>query len=256
MTNKILTANEDGVFRVRFNNPEKKNALLPEMYIALNEAFDTFNEDKTCRVMVLEGEGDAFTSGNNMASFLMLQNADPEAENPTLNLMKKAATCEKPLIAAVNGPAVGLGTTLLFSFDLIYAAESAFFLTPFVNLGIVPEAGTTRLMPQALGWQAASEFLLTGEKISAQRADEMGLVNKILAPEELEAYALEKARLIASKPPSSMRHTKRLMKGDQSSLLQLMDEEMKVIAECGKSDEMKEAVSAFLEKRPPDFSKF
>ena len=256
MTDKIVTSIEDGILRVRFNRPDKKNALLPEMYQALDEAFDQLAEDKTCRVMLLEGSTEAFTAGNDVASFMAVRQRDPSAPNPTLSLMKKAATSKKPLIASVSGPAVGLGTTLLFSFDLVYASETAYFKTPFVDLGIVPEAGTTMLMPGFLGWHAAAEMLLTGDNITAERAREMGFVNKIVPAEELEETALAMARKLTEKPAAALRLTKELMKGEQSALLELIEREMRILAECVHSPETEEAVKAFMEKRPPNFKQF
>ncbi len=254
MTDKIELREEDGILRVAFNHVEKKNSILPEMYVALNEAFDRAANERSIRALLLESRGDIFTAGNDMASFLDLQ--DQSQTNPTLKWMKQAALSEKPLIAAVNGPAIGIGVTILCSFDLVYAAEEATFLTPFVNLGAVPEAGSSMLMPGSLGWQRAAEFLLTGEKVSARRAYDMGLVNKVVPRAELEETALAAARNIASKPPESVRLTKKLMKGDTTALIDWIDHEMVMFGERAQSEELREAVGAFLEKRKPDFSRF
>ncbi|WP_306253984.1 enoyl-CoA hydratase [Parvularcula sp. IMCC14364] len=256
MTDKIVVHEDRGILRVRINHPEKKNSLLPEMYVALCDAFRRAEETKSVRVLLLEGEGDMFTAGNDMSSFLAIKDADKNQENPSMTLMKLAALAQKPVVAAVNGPAVGIGITLLSSVDLVYAAEEARFLAPFVNLGIVPEAGTTMLMPQFLGWQAAAEILLTGDWISAERACEMGLVNRVVPLADLEETAMAACLNIASKPPESVRLTKQMMRGDTSALMARIEYEMTVLAQCAESDEMKEAVMAFLEKRKPDFSKF
>ena len=255
MANLIEINAEDGILRVAFNRPDKKNAILPEMYEALAGAFENFSKDKRLRVLLLEGRGDTFTAGNDMASFFTPDHADLDSF-PTFRLMKAALECDKPLVAAVNGPAVGIGATLLLHFDYIVAAEGATFHMPFVNLGAVPEAGSSQLLPAAIGWRGAAEFLIAGDRVGADRAFQLGLINKVVSASALTSSALSVARRIAERPPEAVRQTKRLMKGDTAPVEQLMREEMMAFAERIKSAEMREAVTAFLQKRKPDYSRF
>jgi len=255
MTEQIDITTQDGILRIAFNRPEKKNAILPDMYRSLADAFERFEKDNKLRVLLLEGRGDTFTAGNDMASFFAPEPDDLDSF-PTFRLMMAAARCDKPLVAAVNGPAVGIGVTLLLHFDFILAAEGATFQTPFVNLGAVPEAGSSQLFPAAIGWRGAAEFLIAGDRMTAARAEQLGLINRVVSPGALTDQALAVARRIAERPPEAVRQTKRLMKGDHMPGMEaLMREEMMKFGERIKSAEMQEAVSAFLQKRKPDFSK-
>jgi enoyl-CoA hydratase/carnithine racemase len=257
MSDQVLIREENNVLRVAINNPEKKNSLTKEIYEGLIAAFDQAESTPSVRVLLLESAAEGiFSAGNDMESFLQIKNHDGKSEVPSLTLMKRAALAKKPLIAAVNGAAIGLGTTLLLSFDLIYASEEARFKTPFVNLGAVPEAGSSRLLQEFVGRQAAAEMLLLGDFISAQRAYEMGLVNKIVPQAELEETALAAARTIAGRPPEAVHITKELMRGDTAPLIELIEKEMRLFGEQARSPELEEAVMAFLQKREPDFSKF
>ena len=254
MSNLIETAEDGGILRVALNRPDKKNALLPGMYAALAETFERFNTDDSLRVLMLEARGDAFCAGNDMSSFVTPD--DNDLDNfPTWRVLAAAIRSDKPLVAAVNGPAVGIGATLLLHFDYVIASENATFHMPFVNLGAVPEGGASLLLPQAIGWRGAAEFLLAGDKMPARRAWQLGLINHMVEKERLETETLAAARRIADKPPQAVRQAKRLMKGDVEPVLSHMREEFIQFGERIKSAEMREAVTAFLQKRKPDFSK-
>ena len=242
-----------GVLRVGLARSEKKNALSLSMYEALNAAFDQAQREHEVKVLLIHGLPQVFTAGNDLEDFLK----QPMDEySPVLGFLRRLATCEKPLMAAVNGFAVGIGTTLLLHCDLVYAADDAKFALPFVNLGLCPEAGSSWLLPRLAGHAQAAEKLFFGEAFTADEALHIGLVNKVLPPAEVLPYALARAERLAQQPAASLRATKRLLKAEeQTALLARMDEEAKLFRQMLTSPAAQEAMSAFLEKRKPDFSK-
>jgi len=251
----ILTERGDGVLRIEFNRPEKKNAITAAMYGALAEALVAADADDAVRVVLIHGKPDAFTSGNDLGDFLANPPRDENA--PTFRFLRAVSQFGKPLVAAVSGVAVGIGTTLLLHCDLVYAAGGTRFALPFVNLALVPEAASSFLLPRLAGWQRAAELLLLGEPFSDEKAREIGLVNEIVAPEALLDTAMAAARKLAQKPPGALRLTKSLMKQGLIAEIGLaMTREGKVFAERLNAPEAKEAFNAFLEKRKPDFSRF
>jgi len=224
------------------------------MYGALADALAGAADDPAVRVVLIQGHETVFSAGNDIGDFL--NNPPAGLDSPVFRFLKGIATFPKPLIAAVCGPAVGVGTTLLFHCDLVYAGDNAAFSMPFVNLGLCPEAASSLLVPQMLGYHRAAEALLLGEPFMAEAALEVGLVNRVLPPTEANAYAHSVAAKLAAKPLSSLIETKRLMKKGQSELV------LKTIAEEGASfgrmlrePAAKEAFGAFMERRKPDFSK-
>ena len=256
MTDRIHITEESGILRVAINWPEKKNALSEEMYEALTEAIERTDREDSLRVLLLESHAEGmFTAGNEMSSFLSPAPRSAEKKNASWRLMEAAARAEKPLIAAVNGPAIGIGATLMMHFDFVYAVPDAYFLMPFTRIGIVPEAGASLLVPRYYGRQAAAEFMLAADTISAERGYDMGFVNRVVAPEDLLPTALATAETLMSRAPEALRLTKKLIKGDTDELIERIDLEMRTLGTTLQGGEVKEAVTAFMQKRKPDFSK-
>ena len=249
----ILTHTDGGVMTITLNRVDKKNSITAAMYGAMADALQAAAGDAAIRVAVLQGHETVFSAGNDIGDFL---NKPPAGENsPVFRFLRGIAAFPKPLLAAVCGPAVGVGTTLLFHCDLVYAGDNAAFSMPFVNLGLCPEAASSLLVPQMLGYHRAAEALLMGEPFMAEAALEVGLVNRVLPPTEANAHAQAQARKRAAKPIGSLVETKRLMKKGQAALLtQQMDEEGASFRRLLGEPAAKEAFSAFLERRKPDFS--
>ena len=245
----------DRVQTIRFNRPEKKNALKSDMYAAMTEAL--LNGDASADVTshLFIGSGGVFTAGNDIAEFLERSKGGAALGMPVAGFIRGLATVKKPMIAAVDGLAVGIGTTLLFHCDLVYATPSASLRTPFLDLGLVPEAGSSLLAPQRMGYARAFELLVLGEPFSAERAREAGIVNAIVPAGELEATARKAAARLASKAPEALALSRRLMRGDPSAIVARVDEEVKIFGARLSSPEAREAFAAFMEKRKPDFTK-
>ena len=250
----ILTHIDAGVMTITFNRLDKKNSITSDMYAAMADAVAQASADASVRVVVFQGHETIFSAGNDIGDFL---NQPPSTQaSPVFRFLRGIATFEKPLLAAVAGPAVGIGTTLLFHCDLVYAGDNAAFSMPFVNLGLCPEAASSLLAPRMFGYHRAAEALLLGEPFFAEAAQEVGLVNRVVPPTEVNAVAQAQARKLAAKPLSSLIETKRLMKGgQQQEVLQKMDEEGQSFGRMLREPAAKEAFGAFMEKRKPDFSK-
>jgi len=250
----ILTHTDAGVMTITFNRLDKKNSITSSMYAAMADAVAEAAADPAVRVVVFQGHESIFSAGNDIGDFL---NQPPSTqESPVFRFLRGIATFEKPLLAAVAGPAVGIGTTMLFHCDLVYAGDNAAFSMPFVNLGLCPEAASSFLAPRMFGYHRAAEALLMGEPFFAEAAQEVGLVNRVVPPTEVNGYAQAQARKLAAKPLTSLIATKRLMKGgDQQAVLQKMDEEGQDFGRMLREPAAKEAFGAFMEKRKPDFSK-
>ena len=253
----ILTHVEAGVMTLTFNRVDKKNSITRAMYAALADGLERAAQDAAVRVALIQGDATVFSAGNDIGDF---QNAPadpgPREEQPVWRFLRAIATFPKPIVAAVCGPAVGVGTTLLLHCDLVYAGDNAAFALPFVNLGLVPEAGSSLLLPQMLGYHRAAEALLLGEPFMAEAALEVGLVNRVLPPTECNAVAQQQARKLAAKPLASLVETKRLMKGSQqAAVLARMDEEGQLFGRMLHEPAAREAFAAFAQRRKPDFSK-
>jgi len=250
----ILTHTDAGVMTITFNRLDKKNSITSSMYASMADAVAQAAADPAVRVVVFQGHESIFSAGNDIGDFL---NQPPSTqESPVFRFLRGIATFEKPLLAAVAGPAVGIGTTMLFHCDLVYAGDNAAFSMPFVNLGLCPEAASSYLAPRMFGYHRAAEALLMGEPFFAEAAQEVGLVNRVVPPTEVNGYAQAQARKLAAKPLSSLIATKRLMKGGyQQAVLQKMDEEGRDFGRMLREPAAKEAFGAFMEKRKPDFSK-
>ena len=249
----ILSHVENGVMTLTINRLARKNSLTAAMYTALADALERAQTDDAVRVVVLQGDESIFSSGNDIADFL---NTPPAGEDaPVFRFLRNIAAFSKPLVAAVCGPAVGIGTTMLFHCDLVYAGDNAAFSMPFVNLGLCAEGASSLLAPQMFGYHRAAEALLLGDAFYAEAALEVGLVNRVLPPSEANGYAQSVARKLAAKPLSSLVQTKRLMKkGQQAQVLQTMSEEGAVFGRMLLEPAAKEAFAAFLEKRAPNFN--
>jgi enoyl-CoA hydratase/carnithine racemase len=254
MTAHILTNSADSILQIRINRPEKKNALTLAMYRAMTEALASADANPAVRVVVISGTDGCFTSGNDLADFL--QSPGLDGDSPAFRFLQTLSTTSKPVIAAVTGLAVGVGVTMLLHCDLAYAADSATFQLPFVNLGLVPEAASSMLLPKMLGHQRAAELLLLAEKFDARTAQGLGLVNGVCPGNDLAAFVEQRATALAAKPPSSLRLTKALMKRYPESVPERMAEEGKQFARQLGSPEAREAMEAFMQRRKPDFSRF
>jgi enoyl-CoA hydratase/carnithine racemase len=245
----------DGVQTIRFARPEKKNALTSSMYAAMNEALARGDVSDAVAAHLFVGSGGIFTAGNDINDFLAETKVDGGLGDAVVQFIRMLPVVKKPMIAAVEGLAVGIGTTLLFHCDLVYAAPTAALVTPFLDLGIVPEAGSGLPAPLRMGYARAFELLVLGEPFPADRAREAGIVNAVVPSADLEETARKAARKLAGKPPEALALSRRLMRGDPSAIVARIDEEVKMFVDRLRSAEAKEAFSAFLEKRTADFSR-
>ena len=252
MTEHILETLDRGVLTLTLNRPERKNALTPAMYERLAYKLSTADADADVRVVVVTGAGDAFTSGNDLADFAGTPPAGPDS--PVFRFLRALVALEKPLVAVVNGTAVGVGVTMLLHCDLAFAAEGARFQLPFVNLGLVPEAASSLLLPALAGHLRASELLLLGERFDAAEAARIGLVNRVHPAAELVSKAGEKIRALADQPGEAVRLTKQLLKGGRRAEVDaVLAREGELFVQRLASPAAAEAFSAFFEKRRPDF---
>jgi enoyl-CoA hydratase/carnithine racemase len=252
---EILLDRHGAVERIQINRPAKRNAFTTAMYADMAAALAAAGADPTVRVIVLTGSGGFFSAGNDVQDFL--QNPPAGEHSPVWAFLQALAAMEKPIVAAVEGPAVGIGTTLLLHCDIVLAANTARFQLPFVDLGLVPEAGSSVLLPALAGYHKAAELLLLGAPFDAEAAERIGLVSRVVLPAELIPAAMAVAEALSHKPPASLRLTKRLVRrGTQGLLAEAMREEGRLFTERLTSPEAREALTAFLQKRKPDFSRF
>jgi enoyl-CoA hydratase/carnithine racemase len=252
MTDLVKISEADGVMEIVWNRPDKKNALSNAMYRAATAALARAAEDKSIRVVLLSSEGDSFTSGNDLADFAA---ASAGGEAPAAGAFIEAiAQFPKPLLAAVRGLAVGVGTTMLLHCDLVFVANEAKLTTPFVNLALVPEAASSLLMPARIGYARAFAMFALGEGFTGVQAAQLGLANAALPASDVIGAARDAARRLAQRPLGAVMATKKLMR-DGGSILNQLRTEGAVFAERLRSAEAMEAFTAFREKRAPDFSK-
>ena len=251
----VLISKANGILTITFNRPDKKNAITAAMYQTMADALKDAECDAGVRAILFTGKSEIFTAGNDLDDFL--KNPPQSTKSPVYQFIQDLSHATKPVIAAVSGLAVGIGTTLLLHCDLVYAADNAKFSMPFAKLGLCPEFASSLLLPQIAGYQRAAEKLMLGEAFSAQEAYTMGFVNKILPSAEVLAFAQVQAAKLVALPTSSLQATKRLMKGKQIAAIEAkIEEESKLFSEMLLSMEAKEAFTAFFEKRKPDFTKF
>lgn len=255
MSEALTHERSEGVVTITFNRPEKKNALTLAMYDALVDVLGAADEDPSVRAMIVRGEGGVFTAGNDLGDFM--KNPPTSMDSPVGRVIGLLPRLRKPLIAAVDGPAVGLGTTLLMHCDFVYCSDRARFKMPFVPLGLCPEAGSSYVLPRMAGRVKATELLLLGKGFDAATALDIGLVNEVLPADAVDARAREVALEVASLPPASVRLTKALIGQAQHDLLHAaMKREGDHFLARLRSPEAAEAMQAFFQKRAPDFSKF
>ena len=252
--NEIITERSGSILRVQLNRPTKKNAMTSSMYTTLADVFNIAAKDETIRVVLWHGAGDSFCAGNDVEDFL--KNPPGPGESPQAQLMNALVDLDKPLIAAVHGAAIGGGTTMLLHCDFVYAGESAQFRLPFVDLAMVPEFGSSCLIPARMGYIRAAQLILFGLPFDARRAADLGLVTQVVSDQSLLATATETAQKLARKPAGALQASKRLMKRSfreqTRAAIKLENEEFSAQV---RSEDAKEALTAFLEKRPPDFSR-
>lgn len=253
---EIEISRADGVQTIRIQRPEKKNALLPAMYAAMHQTLVDGDASQDVRAHIITGSGGVFTAGNDIKDFMSRasDDAEPVGASPVHQFISYLPRVEKPLIAAVDGLAVGVGVTMLFHCDLVYATPAARFMTPFLDLGLLPEAASSLLIPRRMGHARAFEMLVLGEPFTAERAREAGLVNAVVADNELEAAAASTAKRLAAKPPAALKTARDLMRGASvDEIVERLEAESRLFGERMRSPEAREAFQAFVEKRPPDF---
>lgn len=250
----VMVEQQGAVAVLRWNRPEKLNAITSEMYSRMAAALRVADADPAIRAIVIAGSGRAFTAGNDLEDFTIRPPKGPDA--PVMDFLRTLSTVVKPLIGAVKGAAVGVGTTLLLHCDLVYAADDARFALPFVKLGLCPEAGSSVLLPRLAGYQRAAEKLLFGEPFDAHEAKAMGFVNQIFTADTVETEAISRASRLATLPASALRATKSLMKTDAGQpigeRIALEASQFEALLERPAA---KEALQAFAEKRAPHFTR-
>jgi enoyl-CoA hydratase/carnithine racemase len=252
--NEILTERSGSVLRVQLNRPAKKNAMTSSMYVTLADIFNTAAKDDQTRVVLWHGAGDSFCAGNDVDDFL--KNPPGPGESPQAQLMHALLDFDRPLVAAVQGAAIGGGTTMLTHCDFVYAGESAKFQMPFINLAVVPEFGSSCTVPARFGHIRAAELILLGLPFDAKRAADLGFVTQVVPDQNLLATASETARKLAAKPADALQASKRLMKRSfREQIKAAMKAENEEFSVQIRSQDAKEALTAFLEKRAPDFTK-
>jgi enoyl-CoA hydratase/carnithine racemase len=251
----IKTSSHAGVATIEIARPEKKNALTQAMYRAMAQAITDARADTAVRALLIAGQPEVFTAGNDLDDFL--QQPAVVADSPVMAFMQALLECEKPVVAAVSGAAIGIGATMLLHCDLVYVSDQTRLVLPFVALGLVPEFGSSLLLPQRLGYARASEKLLLAEPISAAQAVELGIATAVIPASELLAHAQRMAARFTVLPPGAVRETKRLMRaGSSAAIAQAMRAEEAVFSERLRNPEALEALQAFVQKRKPDFSRF
>ncbi|MBR0654666.1 enoyl-CoA hydratase [Plastoroseomonas arctica] len=254
---EIEVTDDDGLRSIRIARPEKKNALTRAMYAAMAEALDEAATRPSVRAVMITGGTECFTSGNDVGDFKARGDAMSDAASPAQAFLAVLRACPKPVVAAVAGYAIGIGTTLLLHCDLVYAGENAVFRMPFVDLGLCPEGGSSLLVPQRAGQLLANELLMLGDAFTPATALRAGIVNAVVPIGELMATAETVARRLAAKPPSAIAATKRLLRQSGAApLSEHMEAEFARFAALLRGPEAAEAVAAFQEKRKPDFSRF
>ena len=248
----IIAERSGNVLSIQLNRPTKKNAMTSSMYIMMAEFLEDAAKDDEIRVALWHAAGDSFCAGNDLEDFM--KNPPAAGESPQSRLIHTLINFEKPLVAAVQGAAIGGGTTMLTHCDFVYAGESAKFQLPFVNLALVPEFGSSYLLPLRFGYMRAAELILLGQPFGALRAAEFGLVTSVVPDQKLLSTATETAQILAEKPAGAVQACKRLMKGAfREQLEQAVKLENQVFAERVRSDEAKEAFRAFFAKRKPEY---
>jgi enoyl-CoA hydratase/carnithine racemase len=260
MTQEIEIKVQDGVQVIRFLRADKKNAFTGPMYSAMSEAIDASEKNDAVACHVFMGSGGVFSAGNDISDFLRRAQATASGDGkgipaPSLDFIRRLPKVTKPMIAAVDGLAIGIGTTLLLHCDLVYATPAASLRTPFLDLGLIQEAGSSITAQTRMGYPRAFEMICLGEPFSAERALQAGIINAVVPADQLEATAMKAAKRLAAKPRQALMTSRRLLRQNHEAISGMIDQEAKAYQTLMTSPEAREAFSAFLEKRPPDFAK-
>ena len=246
----IITERAAGILRIQLNRPEKKNAMTSGMYLTLAEILNSAAKDDQIKVVLWHGAGDSFCAGNDIEDFV--KNPPGPGESPQASLMDSFLDFDKPIVAAVHGMVIGGGTTMLTHCDFVFAGESAKFQMPFVNLGVVPEFGSSSSLPARMGYIRAAELILLAQPFNASRAAELGLVTQVVPDETLLTTARETAQKLSQKPPSALQASKRLMKwSTRRPVEDAIRAENEEFASRVRSAEARDAIKAFLDKHQP-----
>jgi enoyl-CoA hydratase/carnithine racemase len=249
MTNQVIVKDEGAVRTIRMNRPEKKNALTAVMYDAMAEAIETAGGSSSVGSILMMGAPGAFSAGNDLGDFMKAAMGGEGLGNSVLRFLYSLARCERPLVAAVQGVAVGIGTTMMLHCDYAVAAHDARFSTPFVALGLIPEAGSSLIAPRVLGHRRAFELLVMGKPLSGEEAKACGLVNQVAPADQVEAEAMKAAQQIAALPPEGVAISRRLMKGTPDEVVKRIDDEAEQFKARLKSPEARKAFEAFLSRK-------
>lgn len=249
MSDLILVSDDGSVRTVRMNRPDKKNALTLPMYDAMAEAIESVSQSTNLRCLLIAGAPTVFCAGNDIGDFLKMASAGGALGQPILRFLYALARCETPLVAAVQGNAVGVGTTMLMHCDHIIASTQARFATPFVGLGLVPEAASSLIAPRLMGHARAFSLLVMGKPLNAEEAKAAGLINTIVPPDAVEAEAMKAAREIASLPPQGVLASRRLMRGSPDEVVARIDAEGELFKERLRSAEAQAAFQAFMMRK-------
>jgi enoyl-CoA hydratase/carnithine racemase len=254
MTEHVKVETDGGILTLTMARADKKNALTNAMYGVLADAIERAETDPAIRVVLIRGEGDMFTSGNDVGEFAAIATGQIQGERHVSRFLQALARSSRPLVAAVQGRAVGVGTTMLLHCDLVVLADNALLSTPFVSLALVPEASSSLLMPLRIGYARAFEMFALGETVDAASALAWGIANRVVPLDRLDAEARALAGRLAKQPAGAVSATKRLMRDPEVLMAQIRTESER-FAERLKTMEAREAFTAFAERRPPDFSK-
>lgn len=246
MATDVLIETREGVLVITMNRPDKKNALTGPMYDAMTAALKEAERDDAVRAIVLGGAGGSFTAGNDLNDFLAV--AQGKAKPRAGPFIEAVALCDKPIVAAVDGVAVGVGTTIVFHCDLVYATAGAKFRMPFVDLGLVPEAASSLLVPGRVGMAKASELILLAEPFDGEEAARLGIANRVVPAADLASVAFDAARKLAAKPPAALRASRELLRSSREDVRAAMARESTAFAQALTSDDAKKAFEAFLKK--------
>ena len=246
----LIIVNDDGPIRsIAINRPDKKNALTAPMYRAMTAALDGLDAASNMRCVLIKGVPGAFSAGNDLQDFLQAATAGEGVGLPAIEFLTALVRCQRPLVAAVQGVAVGIGTTMLLHCDHVVAGTDARFSTPFVGLGLVPEAASSLLAPRLMGQRRAFELLVMGRSFDAETARDCGLVNTVVSPDAVDAEALKAAREIAALPAEAVMASRRLMRGEPDEILARIDAELAIFKERLQSAEARQAFEAFLQRK-------
>lgn len=244
----IVIEQNEHIITLIINRPEKKNALTRDMYLSLANAINYAGHDEQARVIVIKGTNGVFTAGNDIHDFILATQQTDTEVNETEQFMRALMECELPIIAEVDGLAMGIGATLLLHCDFVYCSQNTILKTPFINLGLVPEYASSYIMPRLMGHVKAAEWLLLGESMTAESAKQMGMVNDVLDAEMLVEKVAQTAQKLASLPQSALQQSKQLMKSNATAINDHMYAELKIFIAAMQSEEAKEAFNAFVHR--------